>query len=343
MEMKLASECWLDAQHAIESIDHNRICTFGIPVIDDALTGILPNDLILIGADSGVGKSEIALDIAMHNASMGRKVAMYFLEGGCNEAINRIRWKMIKNRYFKKGCSGVDLDYAKWRMNKLDHPIIKQLNQECLEEFVEKVKDNLHIYSFDDGFTIDMLMNSIGYFSKQVRGEFLIENRYDLDLLIIDHLQYFSLTSSENQFTEMTQILMKVKEITNHHNIPVVLISHLRKREKGKGLPGQDDFYGTSNACKISSQSIVVASHNSDDDYVNGLYPTFFRFVKSRTGIRPGLAALCKFDAKAGKYLSNYELYKLIEDKPMSKPLEKFKLPKWAYDAVLRKEREDAK
>ncbi len=227
MEIKLAQECWVSAEKARTSIDPDRICSFGIPILDDALTGILQNDLIVIGADSGVGKSEIALDIAIHNASHGRTVALYFLEGGAEEAINRIRWKMIRRKFFQGGYSGIDLDYTKWRMNKITHPLIKELDDICLAEFNNTVKNKLHMYSFEDGFTIDMLMNSIGVFANYLNPPTdpvpLIG--YSVDLLIIDHLQYFSLTSDSNQFMEMTQILMKVKQITVHHKIPVVLIS----------------------------------------------------------------------------------------------------------------------
>lgn len=220
-------------------------------------------------------------------------------------------------------------------MNKLNSPLMRQLNEECYVEFKDKVKDNLHIYSFDEGFTIEMLMSSISLFEKKGSPG------YSLDLLIIDHLQYFSLTSEQNQFAEMTEILMKVKEITNHFKIPVVLVSHLRKRDKDRGLPGQDDFFGTSNISKISSQSIVIAAHpnSADDDYVNGLYPTFFRFVKSRTGLRPSLAALCKFDVKTGKYAKVYDVYRLKGDVPLKSPLANSKLPKWALRAALLKER----
>lgn len=340
MEMKNAAECWLDAEVARNAIDPARICDFGISVLDDALGGILSNDLIVLGADSGVGKSEIALDVSIHNAMAGRKVGLYFLEGGAEEAINRIRWKLIKQRFFSGGHRGVDLDYAKWRMNKLNNPLIKQLDRECLIEFQDKIKDNLHIYSFEQGFTIDMLLGSIGVFSKMSFDGEREENKYNVDLLVVDHLQYFTLSYAENQFTEMTQILMKVKDITNYLRIPVIMVSHLRKRDKKEGLPGQDDFFGTSNISKIASQAIVISSNNkNDDDYVNGLYPTFFRFIKSRTGLRPGVAALCKFDVKIGKYDSIYDVYKLIDDKPMSKKMERHTLPKWAYASVVRQDR----
>lgn len=342
MEMKSATECWVEAEESRKKIDPKKICNFGIKVLDDAMIGILPNDLIVIGADSGVGKSELALDIALHNATNGKKVALYFIEGGSEEAINRIRWKMIKTKYYSTRPTGLDLDYRKWRMNTIDDPYIDRLNLECYNEFKAKIKDNLFIYSFEEGFTIEMLMNSLGFFSQMRKDNYAFDEVYlDIDLLIIDHLQYFNLTNPKNELTEMTQILMKVKDITNFHKIPVILISHLRKKEKDRGLPSQEDFFGTSNIAKIASQAIAIASYYQGDDYAKNIYPTFFRFIKSRTGLRTSIASLCNFDYKSGKYQNDYAVYKLISDKPDAKPLEKFNLPKWAYDALLKKEKSE--
>lgn len=331
MEMKLATDCWIEAEENLRKIDPNKICNFGIQCMDDALKGILPNDLIVIGGDSGVGKSETGLDIAIHNAKNNRKVALYFIEGGAEEAINRIRWKLISNKYYEQKHTSINMDYSEWRMNRLRCELLDKLNYEAFIEFKNIINKNLHIYSFEESFTIQMLTNSLGWFSEERPGEFLNESFYNVDLIIIDHLQYFTLTNPKNEFTEMTQILMKVKDITNFHNIPVILISHLRKKDKDRGLPSQEDFFGTSNIAKIASQAITITSAPSGESFATGKYPTFFRFVKSRTGIRPSVAVLCDFNQKTGKYDNEYSVYSLIGDKPAASPLERFKLPKWAY------------
>lgn len=336
--MKTALECWIEAEDAMNKIDVNRICSFGISVLDDALIGMLPNDFIVFGADSGVGKSEMATDMAVFNARMGKKVALYFIEGGSEEAINRIRWKLIKAKYYANGYKGIDMDYRKWRMGLLKSDLMSKLNMECYLDFTNNIKENLHIYSFKEGFTIGMLMNSLGWFTKSKPGEFLMESYLDVDLLIIDHLQYFTLDNPKNELTEMTQILMKVKDITNFHKIPVVLVSHLRKKDRDRGLPSQEDFFGTSNIAKVASQAITMTPSYQEEDYQNNTYPTFFRFVKSRTGLRSSIASLCSFNTTKGSYESEYAVYKLTGDKPNDSPLERFKLPKWAYEALLKRE-----
>lgn len=335
MEIKDWRDCWNSELETREKLNPDNLCTFGIKPLDDALIGILPNDLVVIGADSGVGKSEICLNMALHNARCGRKVGLYFIEGGADEAIARIKWKSIKDRYYSnKDVYGfIDLDYRKWRMNLIPNPIIKTLEMECYLELESKIGDNLQIYSFEEGFKIDNLLMSLGYYvdykNKTLQNPFG-DMTFNVDLIIIDHLQYFTLTNAKNEINEMTDILMKVKNITNHYKIPVVLISHLRKKEKDRGLPSQEDFYGTSNTAKISSIAVTITPYSINEDYSSEQYPTFFRIVKSRTGIRPSYAALCNFDFKKQEYDVEYDLYKLSMDKPNSEKLPSFKCPKWA-------------
>lgn len=335
MEMKLATDCWLEAEDVLNKIEPKKICNFGVKILDDALIGILPNDFMVLMADSGVGKSELAIEIAIHNASNGKVVALYFIEGGAEEAINRIRWKMICNKYFsEKQPETLDMDYRKWRMGLLKGELMSKLNLQCYKEFQNKVKKNLHIYCFEEGFTITMLINSLGWFTEQKRGDFLLENYLNIDLLVIDHLQYFTLANPKNELTEMTEILMKVKDITNHHKIPVLMVSHLRKKEKDRGLPSQEDAYGTSNIVKIASQAIAISPYFTSDNYSMEKYPTFFRFVKSRTGLRSSIAALCNFNFKIGKYEDEYLIYKLKGDKPEAEPLKPYDYPKWAKKGI---------
>ena len=81
-------------EEAIErfSMKKNDLCSYGVPCLDHALGGIYKNDLVVVGADSGVGKSELVLNIAKYNASRGKRVVLYYLEGGHTEAMRRMKW-----------------------------------------------------------------------------------------------------------------------------------------------------------------------------------------------------------------------------------------------------------
>ena len=71
--MKQFNEIALEERKNREGIDPSKLCSFGITALDDPCKYIFKNDLIVIGADSGVGKSELALDIALNNVENNKK------------------------------------------------------------------------------------------------------------------------------------------------------------------------------------------------------------------------------------------------------------------------------
>jgi len=199
-----------------EKIDPSKMCRFGIAPLDDAFVGILPNDLVAIGADSGMGKSQLALDMAVFNALNNKIVALYFIEGGALEATARIKWKLMSDLYFRnyKGFR-MEMNYRKWRMNiSDDKQFLQKLEKEAVEECALKLARNLNIYHFEKDFTVDNLLYSLGYFAPKISK--LInpdQPNLDLDIIIIDHLQYFTLYNPKDELKEMTDILKQVKKI----------------------------------------------------------------------------------------------------------------------------------
>lgn len=332
MSVKIWQDHWFKEEEERHSIDVNSICNFGVKVLDDVLIGILKKDLIVIGADSGVGKSELCLKIAINNAMKGKKVALYFLEGGSTEAIARIKWQLICDKYFTNKMSGLDMNYRKWRMNMIKEPLMDKLEEECHDYFESKVKNNLMMYDSPNGLTLKDFTDSLDYFLQPEEGfeDDPFSYKHKCDLIIIDHLQYFSLTNPKNELIEQAQILQKVNQICHNYKIPVILASHLRKKDKDRGLPSQEDFYGTSNIPKMSSISITMSSEATADG-IN--YPTYFRFVKSRTRIPSCYAIRNNFNLTKGKYDDEYSVYQLFGDTLPDNPLTQDKLPKFVQGA----------
>lgn len=321
-----------------QAIDPDKLCKFGIGHLDDALYGILPNDLVVIGADSGVGKSEVGLTMAQVNAKAGKRVLLYFLEGGNIEAMARIKWRDITRVYFEKHSKeGIDLDYRKWRMNAYneeDTATFKLIDAEIYKDYAINFNENLKIYELTSGFDIDGLLSSLIDFYNFDRAMFedgSLKAGFGLDLIIIDHLQYFDLTQGENEIQTTTKILKEVKKIADMYKIPVVLISHLRKKTKDRGLPDQEDFYGSSNIPKIASMAITIAPDKENFNLSEGIYPTFFRIVKSRTGISSNFAIKCDFHSRTRMYSDKYDLYRVNNFNAVdSEPLTEYEKPEWA-------------
>lgn len=317
--------------------DFSKLCRYGVKVLDDPLLAIAKNELVVVGADSGIGKSSLVLDIARHNAKQGKKVALFYLEGGHIEAMQRMKWRDISDLYYstKYDHQFVDMDFRKWMLNHSENKdLLNKLSADVYSEQSKLYQDNLYFYPISEGFKVDELLSSLVSFHKLVpakSGEFEQEGMYDLDLIIIDHLQYFSLDSGETEITEITKIIRECKKITDHHNIPIILVSHLRKKGKDRGLPDQEDFYGSSNIPKISTTAITIAPYQIKDNLAQNIYPTFFRIVKSRVGIRSNYGILCNYNLTRREYEKEYQIYRLDSAGNISpEPLTEGELPRWA-------------
>src|SRR3990167_1724226 len=317
------------------NIDIGKLCSYGIKPLDDALVCINKGELVVIGADSGVGKTEAAIQIASHNARLGKKVALYHLEGGYLEAISRMKWRDISQEYYLNHSSeGVEMNYQKWTVNLDQSKLLMEIESKIWTDYKEKYGDNLFIYHSKEDLTISEFLGSLLDFHslRTAFGSTYKQDQrtagFDLDLIVIDHLQYFSLDQAENEITEITNIIRQVKKVTDNYHIPVVLVSHLRKKAKDRGLPDQQDFYGKSNIPKIANTAITITPQINKEDFRNQIYPTWLRVVKSRRGLRSNLAILSDFDGRKKTYSDKYEVYKVNNDGHTSPdPLTEFELP----------------
>ncbi len=309
-----------------EAIDPDSLCTYGIECLDNALFRILKNDLIVIGADTGSGKSELSLHIAQHNAKNGKTVGVYYLEGGEDEAMRRLKWKQISAEYYKNP-DAEPISYQEWVCNSCSNPELKAVEAKVYEDNKDIYKDKLYFFPSDSDFNLDKFIMSLLDFTEWIEG------KLHLDLIIIDHLQYFSLGSENKEIKEVTKILKEVKRITEYYNVPIILVSHLRKRGKNPGLPTQEDFYGSGNIAKISSTSILL-SKKREDDFQQGIFPTYINIAKSRVGIPSTYAFLTNFNLNIRAYEKDYDIYRINEEGfASSEPLAQEKLPRWAEGA----------
>lgn len=97
---------------------------------------------------------------------------------------------------------------------------------------------------------------------KDIDG--LIRNakeQLDVDLVVIDHLHYFA-RDIKNAAEELGRITMTFKKNAIRHNLPIILISHIRKMQKDEELSG-DVLRGSS---LIAQDSDIVLLVNRDPE-----------------------------------------------------------------------------
>ena len=181
----------------------------GLMDLDNFILGLNRSDLILIAARPGMGKTSLALNIAMHAAkNSGKAVAIFSLEMSKEQLCTRLMSgeSFIDNKRLQTGR----LDDNDWR---------------SLAEAAASISTaNLYI---DDNPTL-----SVADMNAQCRRV------KDLGLVVIDYLQLMqsaggSSRASENRVQVVSEMSRMLKIMAKELDVPVICLSQLsRANEK---------------------------------------------------------------------------------------------------------------
>lgn len=245
-----------------------RLLKFGVEYLDDALRGIFPDDLILVGAPSGVGKTQFCCNVALANLAEGRNVHYIALEAGEHEIERRLKWPIVMDAYYADANrpSLGKVEYTDWVMGKWGVELEKY--ETLAAEHFEKAFKQLHVYYKTDRFDVHKLVESVSYCAK------------DTDLIMIDHAHYFDF-DDENENRAIKQIAKTVRTLALEEQRPIILVAHLRKRDRANDelVSGLDEFHGSSDLYKIATRVITIASGRQTG---TGEFETYFRIAKNR-------------------------------------------------------------
>lgn len=268
----------------------NRIFT-GIKVVDDVFGGILRNDIVLLGAKTGVGKTGMASQIAMHNASIGKRVFMFALEAEEYEIQMRILYEIAVSRakahYPKK-----KYNFKHWRVGK--YPELDHYYGEALES-VDNFK-NLNIYYREKDFGIEEFVRITMSIKEQA------------DLIIVDHIHYFDLDGT-NENRALSDTIKKMRDIALLTGVPIIVLAHLRKgaNVNYKLVPDLDDFMGSSDLTKVCTKGLIISPGSAENDQYAR---TLLYFPKFRGFSQPSRYLFaCNYDIYANKYQDQYLIY----------------------------------
>lgn len=221
------------------SLDVKTACKYGIKILDEYLWGILPSELVVIWAETGLGKSELAYIIWRENSRSGKKVMLFELEWDLSEiALRDIQW-------LTNSKLSIPLRTVQYRFN-LDKSIYP-IEDKVIEEMSSEIKSNLLIFNKMEIPTLNFL--------RQV----IEKARDSIDMIIIDHLHYIYLDRDE-ELRQIGEIMRTLKTITDIIKKPIILISHLRKKTNNtkEREPSVDDLYGSSNIGKEATTILLL-------------------------------------------------------------------------------------
>lgn len=294
---------------------------YQIAFLDDCLRAILPHDLVLIGAPTGLGKTEMSLGIAMANAVTGKRVAYFALEAEENELERRTKYKHIVATARRRSVPGcMEINYSDWLLGRCEE-IIGSIDHEA-NQFMLSRLSGLRTYYRGQHFDQADLRREVELVHAEV------------DLIIIDHLHYIDFDDDASEAKAVGDTVKAIRDVSLRIGKPVILVAHLRKKNhfSKQLVPTIDDFHGSSNITKICTQAITIERAPSVEipDLKWWQAPTFMSILKDRRLGAPPYVALLMFDKRSGSYDQKYTLGRLTDGGSKWEQVVPGDAPSWA-------------
>lgn len=294
---------------------------FGVTYLDEALGGIFKSDLVVIGAGTGLGKSQLGTLIALTNARKGRRIHYLALEAEEFEIERRIKYQEITDAFYKlnyRERPQIKLNYQDWYYGFLDKDL------DAIEREVESTLfyPTLNIYYRDTDFGISEF--------KRIA----LSMKEETDLFVVDHLHYFDI-DDDNENRAVKEIVKSIRDVALITGKPVVLVSHVRKRDRRTKqlVPEIEDFHGSSDIGKIATKAITLAP--CFDRNLPDRRETFMTASKNRVdSARSRHVALMAFDLQNHRYEHDYYLGRINGAGDKFEPYGQSALPFWAKSAL---------
>ena len=246
-----------------------NLMSFGISFLDDALKGIFRDDLILLGAPSGAGKTQLCCSIAAANLDEGRRVHYIALEAARFEIEHRLKYPLVMDAFYsdpQRPRLGERIGFQDFLCGEWDTELAPY--EDAVDSVFQGQYENLFIYYKQNKFGISELIEAVSFAAN------------DTDLIIIDHVHYFDLDhDSENK--AMKEIAQTARDLALEQQKPIILVAHLRKRDRGSDelCAGLEEFHGSSDLFKIATRVITMSPGPKT---VGGFFETYFRIPKNR-------------------------------------------------------------
>lgn len=193
-------------EHTMKLLDSHELT--GVPTgladLDKVLNGLQQSDLIFLAARPSMGKTALALSIAVNAAKKQKSVALFSLEMSKSQIGTRILSLMSDVPVIKiatGNLNGNDIDALGYAKQDIDD----------LPLFVDE--------------TSTMTVGAIRAKAKKFQRE------HGLDLIVIDYIQLMvGDRDNPNRVQEVSQISRSLKAMAKYLNVPVLVLSQLNRQ-----------------------------------------------------------------------------------------------------------------
>lgn len=197
-----------DTVETLNNVSENSDDVTGLPTgfqeLDRMTTGFQPDELIILAARPGVGKTAFALNVAQFvGLHTDKTVAMFSLEMGAEQLAQRMIASegLIDSQHLRTG----QLTEEEWKKLVISTGSL--------------AKTNIYI---DD--TPGIKMSEI-----RAKARRLAKEKGNLGLIVIDYLQLIEGPRSESRQQEVSAISRQLKKLAKELHIPVIALSQLSR------------------------------------------------------------------------------------------------------------------
>ena len=211
----------------------NKVKT-GIPIIDKHTNGLAPGELVAIGAKSGVGKSALAIRIAINMFKADKKVLIVSREMSKQQVTERI---ILSH-------SGISKEAYE--------------NRNFTDKDWVRIIETMEAFSTDK-IIIDDKISTIAEIKQAVR-------KYKPDVLIVDYIQLLTPSnprdSRERQVAEMSR---ELKKMTSDFDMVVIQLTQLAEKGLGNYKPSGESYTRESRAIYHDSNIVIYVHHVTEE------------------------------------------------------------------------------
>lgn len=268
----------------------------GIAFLDDCLGGIYPRDLLLLGAGTGVGKTALAVQAAMAGADAGKEVYLFALEAEVGEVGARLYFEELGRR-----AKDPRLDFAGWWRGQWKELDAKH-GADVRKALTPRLDRLRTFYKKRGDFTTLGLSQQLEAIAERA------------GMIVLDHVHEVDSEDDRAELRAQKRVINLLRDIALDLSVPVVAISHIRKREKGGPLtllPTTDDLHGSGFLSKKATQVVLFGREWEGPRPEPNLSPTLMQVDKDRHGRASKNVARMYYRMDQARYEDAYELGRL--------------------------------
>ena len=247
-------QAWYDE---LLSTDYKTAIKWIYERLDKKIWFIMPWQLIIIWWKTWLWKSFFVNDIAKNIAKSWRKVLIFSLEDRQEDKeklklyfeINRLRKKRKLRKY----------PYNEFMVNAVKTKTIKEELNEAKENLDKNAKN---IYYAEKEWEWKADINLLRGIIKQGVEQ-------GVSLLIIDHLQEFKVSWTQDRYDlKLEDLMYEIKDICNNSKMPIILISHFKKVE---WKPNINSFKDSIAITQVANKVLIIDRDPLQKDWITTL------------------------------------------------------------------------